>query len=115
MTDCKFWYWTGWVLLIAAFICMIGGASLNAMGLASIISFGVYAIIERIDLLMKMRKKGELDEPEKPFYISDNIGGFDGFLVDHNHGEKLSPGIYRVRELGSDRIYWRKFDTPPKE
>jgi len=50
------------------------------------------------------------------FYISDNMGGFDGYLIDFRRGDRLAcPGWYRVRELGDDHIYWKKFDYIPRE
>lgn len=65
---------------------------------------------------LKTRDPGKLPGTYgENFYVSDNMFGFDGYLVDHKPGEKLPPGRYRVRESGSAEVYWREFKESPKE
>lgn len=53
-------------------------------------------------------------DPKTTFYISDNMGGFDGYLVDHPKTPRvLPPGWYRVRDLGGNTIRWHCFNSSP--
>jgi hypothetical protein len=41
-------------------------------------------------------------------HISDNMFGFDGYILGHDDKEILPPGYYYCRESGSLDCRWRK-------